>query len=309
MALATDLAEVVGGAIGLRLLFGLPLVVGAILTAAVALLVLAVGDRWGQGVLERVIMGFLVLVAVGFVAGLVVDGPDGGEVASGLVPSFAGADSVLLASGIVGATVMPHAIYLHSSLTTERHATARAHRSMADLLSATRVDVGLALALAGVLNLALLVVAATSLSGVSGTGTLPGAHAVIGERLGGGVALLFAVALLGSGLASTSVGSAAGAEIMRSLLGWHVPPVVRRLATLVPAVVVLVAGADPTRSLVLSQVALSLGVPFAIVPLVWLTSQVSVLGEHRNHSVTTALAVACAAVIVALNVALVVLML
>jgi manganese transport protein len=220
------------------------------------------------------------------------------------VPAFSGTDSVLLASGIVGATVMPHAINLHSGLTPERHRAALARRPMAVLVRATQVDVVLALLLAGLLNLSLLVVAATSLGGIPGTDTLEGAHAVVTSELGAGVALLFAVALLGSGIASTSVGSAAGAEIMDSLLGVRVPVLVRRTVTLVPAVVVLALGADPTRSLVVSQVVLSAGIPFALVPLVVLTARRSVMGEHRNRTVTTVAAAAVAALIVALNVAL-----
>jgi manganese transport protein len=304
VAVATDLAEVIGGAVALHLLFDLPLALGAVLTAVVALAVLRIGDQRGQAALERVVLSFLALIAVGFLAGLVVEPPGGAEVTAGLVPSFAGAESVLLASGIVGATVMPHAIYLHSSLTTERHAVARAQRPMAVLLRATRLDVVLALLLAGVLNLSLLLVAATSLADRPSTDTLEGAHAVVTAELGTGVALLFAVALLGSGLASTSVGSAAGAEIMRSLTGLRVAPTVRRLVTLVPAVTVLAFGVDPTRALVISQVVLSMGIPFALVPLVGFTASRPVMGPHRNHPLTTAAAAAVAVVIVTLNLAL-----
>lgn len=304
VAVATDLAEVVGGAIALQLIFGLPLVVGAVLTAVVAVVVLRVGDVRGQGALERVILTFLALIAVGFVAGLLVEPPPAGQVVGGLAPTFADSESVLLASGIVGATVMPHAIYLHSALTTERHAEARVTRPMATLLRATQLDVTLALVLAGLLNLSLLLLAATSLFGLPGTDSLDGAHAVITHELGTGVGLLFAVALLGSGLASTSVGSAAGAEIMRSLLGIRIPALARRIVTLVPAVVVIMVGADPTRALVASQVVLSLGIPFALLPLVRLTAGRDVMGAYRNHPLTTAGAVVVAGVIVALNVAL-----
>jgi len=304
IAIATDLAEVVGGAIALNLLFDLPLMLGAVLTALIAMVVLRIGDVRGQSALERVIVGFLALIAVGFVAGLVVDAPSGEALAGGLVPRFEGTDSVLLASGIIGATVMPHVIYLHSSLTTDRLGARGAGLDIRRLLAATRTDVGLALALAGLLNLSLLVVAATSLNGLPGTDTLEGVHAVITSELGAGVALLFGVALLGSGLASTSVGSAAGAEVMSSLLGLRVPTVVRRVVTLIPALVVLGVGADPTRSLVVSQVVLSMGIPFALVPLVVLTARRSVMGEYANHRVTNLLAIAVAAVVIGLNVAL-----
>ena len=304
IAIATDLAEVVGGAIALNLLFDLPLVLGAVITAVVAMVVLRIGDVRGQSALERVIVGFLALIAVGFVAGLVVAPPDAGDLVGGLEPRFDGSDSVLLASGIIGATVMPHVIYLHSSLTTDRLGRRGEGLSVRQLLAATRTDVVLALILAGLLNLSLLVLAATSLSGLPGTDTLEGVHAVISSELGAGVALLFGVALLGSGLASTSVGSAAGAEVMSSLLGIRRPMLVRRVVTLIPALVVLGVGADPTRALVVSQVVLSMGIPFALVPLVVLTARRSVMGDHANLRSTTVLACLVAAVVIVLNVAL-----
>lgn len=304
IAIATDLAEVIGGAIAFHLLFGVPLPLGALLTAAVAMLVLAMGDRWGQGVLERIIVGFLLLIAVGFLAGLVVGPPPAGEVAKGLVPSFDGAESVLLASGIVGATVMPHAVYLHSSLTAGRLGERGEQSSVRELLAATRIDVVLALLLAGMLNLGLLLMAAANLQGLPGTDTIAGAHELISSEIGVGVALLFAVALLGSGISSTSVGSAAGAEVMRALTPWSLRPVTRRLITLVPALFVLLLGIDPTRALVVSQVVLSMGIPFAVVPLVWLTASRAVMGEYVNRRVTTVLASLAAAAIVALNVVL-----
>jgi manganese transport protein len=304
VAVATDLAEVVGGAIALHLLFDLPLVLGAIVTAAVSMVILRIGDRRGQHVLERVIVGFLALIAVGFVAGLFVDPPAAGPLANGLVPTFDGADSVLLASGIIGATVMPHVIYLHSSLTVGRLGARGEGVGLPELLRATRTDVVLALILAGVLNLSLLVVAAASLHGLPGTDTLEGVHAVVTSELGAGVALLFAVALLGSGLASTSVGSAAGAEVMNGLLGIRLPVLVRRVVTLIPALVVLALGADPSRSLVVSQVVLSIGIPFALVPLVGLTARRSVMGDHVNRRGTTAAACLVAAIVIALNLSL-----
>lgn len=304
IAIATDLAEVVGGAIALNLLFDLPLPLGAVITAVVAMVILQIGDRRGQPVLERVIMGFLALIAVGFLAGLFVDPPAVGPLAGGLVPKFEGTDSLLLASGIIGATVMPHVIYLHSSLTTTRLGRRGDGLSVRQLLSATRTDVALALVLAGLLNLSLLVVAATSLDGLPGTDTLEGVHTVVTSELGAGVALLFAVALLGSGLASTSVGSAAGAEVMQGLLGLRVHVLVRRTVTLIPALLVLLAGADPTRALVVSQVVLSAGIPFALVPLVVLTARRDVMGEHVNHRGTTLAAAAVAAVVIALNLVL-----
>lgn len=304
IAIATDLAEVVGGAIALYLLFDLPLMAGAIVTAGVAMVILRIGDLRGQSALERVIMGFLLLIAVGFMAGLFIDPPSAGPLAEGLIPSFDGAESVLLASGIIGATVMPHVIYLHSSLTTTRLGSRGEGHSVRELLAATRTDVVLALILAGVLNLSLLVVAASSLQGLDGTDTLQGVHGVVTSELGAGIALLFAVALLGSGLASTSVGSAAGAEVMHGLLGVRLPLLVRRVVTLIPTLVVLGLGAEPSRALVVSQVVLSIGIPFALVPLVILTARSDVMGEHVNRRWTTGAACLVAAIVIALNVSL-----
>ena len=304
VAIATDLAEVVGGAIALNLLFDLPLLLGAVITATISILILRIGDVRGQSTLERVIVMFLMLIAVGFLAGLFVNPPDPGLLAGGLVPAFEGSDSVLLASGIIGATVMPHVIYLHSSLTVTRLGDRGKNVSLRDLLSATRADVVLALLLAGLLNLSLLVVAAAGLQGLPGTDTLNGAHAVVSSELGAGVALLFAVSLLGSGLASTSVGSAAGAEVMHGLLGVRIPMITRRIITVIPALVVLALGAEPSGALVVSQVLLSLGIPFALIPLVRLTSSPAVMGEHVNPRGLTAAAWVVASIVVALNLAL-----
>lgn len=304
IAMATDIAEIVGGAIALNLLFGLPLTAGAVVTAVVSMIVLRIGDVRGQSALERVIIAFLGLIAVGFTAGLFFNAPDAVDFASGFVPMFAGSDSVLLASGIVGATVMPHVIYLHSSLTVGRLGTRGEGIPVPQLLSVTKVDVILALFLAGLLNLSLLVVAAANLDGLPGTDTLEGVHRVVTSELGAGVALLFAVALLGSGLASTSVGCAAGAEVMKGLLHKQVPMMLRRAVTVVPALVILSLGAEPSGVLIASQVMLSIGVPFALVPLVWLTAQRTVMGKHTNGPIVTGLASLVAAVIIALNFAL-----
>jgi manganese transport protein len=298
------MAEVVGGAIALNLLFDLPLIVGALITAATSIVILRIGDVRGQSTLERVIMGFLVLIAVGFLAGLFVNPPEAGALATGLVPTFEGSESVLLASGIIGATVMPHVIYLHSSLTVDRLGPRGDGLSVAELLRVTRADVALALLLAGLMNLSLLVVAAAGLQGLPGTDTLSGVHDVITSELGAGVALLFAVALLGSGLASTSVGSAAGAEVMQGLLGIRLAMIVRRVVTVIPAIVVLALGAEPSNALVVSQVVLSIGIPFALVPLVVLTADREVMGEHVNPRGLTVAAWGVAAVVISLNVAL-----
>ncbi|KHL18601.1 manganese transport protein [Mumia flava] len=307
VAVATDVAEVVGGAVALALLFDLPLLPGALVTVAVSVLVLKVGDRWGQSALERLVMAFLLLIAVGFTAGLFVAPPEATDVVGGLAPRFDGTGSVLLASGIIGATVMPHVIYLHSGLTSGRLGRRGLLRSTRELIAATRVDVVVALVVAGTLNLALLLVAATSLAGLPGTDTLEGVHALMTSELGAGVALLFAVALLGSGLASTSVGCAAGAEVMAGLLNKRVPVLVRRLVTVIPALVVLVLGINPAHALIGSQVVLSVGIPFALIPLLWLTSRRDLMGEHANRRSLTAAAVVVAGIVIVLNVALLVL--
>ena len=305
VAIATDVAEIIGGAIALHLLFGLPLVLGGVITGVVSLLLLTIGDRRGQRVFERVITGLLMVITVGFLASLVVNTPPPGDVIGGLVPRFDGVQSVLLATAMLGATVMPHAVYLHSGLARDRHGHPEPGPQRAVLLSATRWDVGLAMLVAGTVNLALLLVAATNLRGREGTDTIEGAHAAVADTLGPGVALFFAIGLLASGLASTSVGAYAGAMIMQGLLRRTFPLLVRRLVTLVPALLVLASGVDPTRALVLSQVVLSFGIPFALIPLIRLTSDRALMGADVNTRLTTTLGWSVAALITALNVALI----
>jgi manganese transport protein len=304
VAMATDVAEVLGGAIALTLLFGLPLVVGGLITGTVSMLLLVLHSRRGSRPFERVIIGLVAIIAVGFCAGILFAPLDAGAATAGLVPRFADSGSVLLAASILGATVMPHAIYAHSALTRDRFGLVAEGADRRRVLRATRVDVTVALAIAGTVNVIILLLAAATLQGVAGTNTLEGAHAAIGAALGPVVATLFAVGLLASGLASTSVGAYAGAEIMRGLLHVHVPLLVRRVITLIPALVVLVVGFDPTRALVLSQVVLSFGIPFALVPLVRLTALRSVVGGSVNRWWTTALAAIAATLLVALNVTL-----
>lgn len=308
VAVATDLAEVVGGAVALNLLFGLPLLVGGLVTGCVSMLLLTIQDRRGQASFELSVTALLLVITVGFFASLVASPPSPAGVASGLVPRFAGTDSVLLAAGMLGATVMPHAIYLHSALARDRHGQPSGQRRQT-LLRATRVDVATAMMLAGGVNLAMLLAAASTLGRMPGVDTLEGAHAGVGQALGLAVATFFAVGLLASGFASTSVGCYAGAVIMQGLLLVRVPLLARRLVTLVPALVVLAAGVDPTWVLVLSQVVLSFGVPFALVPLVVLTARCDAMGAEANHLVTTVLATTAAVAIIALNAVLVYLVL
>jgi manganese transport protein len=206
---------------------------------------------------------------------------------------------------MLGATVMPHAIYLHSALVRDRHGRSHSPARLRDLIVATRWDVGLSLVIAGSVNLAMVLLAAENLRGVEGTDSIGGAHAAVEAGLGGAAAMLFAIGLLASGLASTSVGCYAGAVIMEGLLRTRVPMIVRRSVTLIPALVILAAGVDPTWALVVSQMALSLGVPFALVPLVRLTSNRTLMGEHVNTRALRAIAWTVAGLIVTLNIALV----
>ncbi|WP_295788643.1 Nramp family divalent metal transporter [uncultured Microbacterium sp.] len=352
VAMATDVAEVIGGAVALHLLAGIPLVWGGAITGLVSMGLLLVQTRRGARAFETVLIGLLVIIAVGFSAGLLFAPPDAAGVASGLVPRFEGTTSVLLAASILGATIMPHAIYAHSALARDRFAPAAepgdvggaglaaiatdaggaadaadagpagdatvtegpdaANRALERarglstprLLRATRWDVTIALAVAGTVNLAILLLAAANLAGVEGTDSLEGAYAALRDGLGAVVATLFAVGLLASGLASTSVGAYAGAEIMNGLLRARIPLVARRLVTLVPALLILAAGVDPTLALVLSQVVLSFGIPFALVPLVALTARAEVLGIHRNRRVTTVAGVLASVFLIVLNVTL-----
>ena len=305
VAMATDLAEIVGGAIALYLLFDLPLLVGGIITGAVSLVLLAVQNRRGQRTFERVISGLLLIIAIGFLTSLFVQTPAAGDVAAGLVPRFEGVESVLLATAMLGATVMPHAVYLHSGLARDRHGHPEAGPQRRWLLRVTRLDVTLAMLVAGTVNLAMLLVAATNLQGVENTDSIEGAHAAVRDSLGPTVALLFAIGLLASGLASTSVGAYAGAMIMQGLLRRSYPLLLRRLVTLIPALLILAVGVDPSRALVLSQVVLSFGIPFALIPLIRLTSNGAVMGADTNHRLTTAFGWAVALLISLLNVMLI----
>ncbi len=306
VAVATDLAEVIGGAIALNLLFGLPLFLGGIIVGVVSMVLLGLQSRFGQRPFESIIVGLLAIIAIGFLAGLFVNPPDGGEILAGLVPRFAGTDSVLLAAGMLGATVMPHAIYVHSALARDRHGRATdANRK--HVLRSTKWDVMLALGLAGVVNLGMLLLAAVNLGGVSGTDTIEGAHHAIEIALGPVIAFVFAIGLLASGLASTSVGSYAGATIMAGLLHRQIPIFVRRVITIIPAVGILAFGIDPTWALVLSQVFLSFGIPFALIPLLRLTSDRTVMGQSANSLVVRWILATIVVLVVVLNVALIVL--
>ena len=295
-----------GGAIALKILFGLPLVLGGVVTGAASLLLLAVQSRYGQRQFERAVAGLLAVIAGGFVAGLFVSTPVAGAVAGGLLPRFAGSGSLLLAVGILGATMMPHAVYLHSALARDRYRPV-GEAEQRRVLRAVRWDVGVAMLLAGTVNVAMLVLAATALRGHDLGGSIEAVPAALRLNSGSTVALLFAIGLLASGLAATAVGCCAGAVVMEGLLRRRVPVQVRRLATLLPALAVLAIGIDPTRALVLSQVVLSFGIPFAIIPLMVLTGRRSVMGAAVNGRWTTLAAASVSVAVVALNAVLIVL--
>ena len=299
VAMATDLAEIIGGAIALNLLFGIPLLSGGAITAVVAFGLLTLQGR-GYRPFERAIVGLLGVIALGFLYGAITAGVDGGQLAAGLVPAFDGSDSVLLATGILGATVMPHVIYLHSALTQDRVA-AEDDGELQVLLRHQRLDVVVAMGLAGLVNGAMLVIAAQLLRGEPGVDTLEGVHSALGRIAGAPVAFAFAVALLASGFASSGVGTYAGQVVMQGFLRRRIPLVLRRGITMAPALLVLALGVDPTRALVLSQVVLSFGIPFALIPLVLLTRRRDVMGTLVNRPVTTAAAWVVTAVIVSLN--------
>ncbi len=301
---ATDLAEVIGGAVALHLLFGLPLLAGGVIVGVASMLLLAVQSTRGQRRFEVIVMTLLVIIAAGFLAPLLVSPFDLAGALAGLVPRLHSTDMVLLAASMLGATVMPHAIYLHSALARDRHGYHPAAEIRKRLIRVTRWDVALALLVAGAVNIGMLLVAASSLAGTAGTDTIAGTHAAITAALGPAIGVVFALGLLASGLASTSVGSYAGAAIMSGLLHRRVPLLVRRSVTMIPALAVLATGVEPTTALVLSQVFLSFGIPFALIPLIRLTGNRKVMGENVDSPALRVAGWTSAFLIVVLNVVL-----
>jgi manganese transport protein len=299
IAMATDLAEFVGAAIALNLLFGVPLFTAGLITGAVAFAILALQTR-GYRRFETTIAGLLGVILLGFVYEVIHTGADPSGLAGGFVPGFEGSGSVLLATGILGATVMPHVIYLHSALTQGR-ISPRDDDERRELLRFQRLDVGLAMGLAGIVNMSMLVVAASLFHGVLDVDSIEGAYDGFQSQLGQGAAIAFGIALLASGLSSSSVGTYAGQVVMQGFIRRSIPLLLRRLVTMTPALVVLGVGLDPTKSLVVSQVVLSFGIPFALVPLVLLTRRADVMGSFRNARLTTIAASVVAALIIALN--------
>jgi manganese transport protein len=301
MAMATDVAEFVGAALGLNLLFGVPLLPAGLITGVIAFGILALQSRGHRG-FELVISALLGIIFLGFLYEALRIGPSARESLGGLVPHLAGQESLYIAVGIVGATVMPHVIYLHSALTNGR-LRLRDDEERAKVLRFQRLDVIVALGLAGLVNMAMLAVAAKLFhhAGHLNVSTIEQAHHGFAQLAGGGAALAFSVALLASGASSSSVGTYAGQVIMQGFVGWNVPLFLRRLVTMLPAIVVLAVGLSPTNVLVFSQVVLSFGIPLALIPLVMLTSRAEVMGAHVNRRVTTLVAGALVALITVLN--------
>jgi manganese transport protein len=302
IAIATDLAEFVGAAIALNLLFGLSPLTSGLITAAVAFGILALQQR-GYRRFELVIAGLLGIVCLGFLADLARVNVDVGAAAAGLIPHLQGTDSLLLAVGILGATVMPHVVYLHSALTQQR-IQAHDDDERRSLLRFQRLDVVLAMGLAGVINLTMLIVAAALFheSGRTGVETIQGAHSGFAALLGPGAALAFAIALLASGLSSSSVGTYAGQVVMQGFINRRIPLYLRRGLTMAPSLIVLGIGVNTTTTLVISQVVLSFGIPFALVPMILLTRRKDVMGALVNGRVISAVAFLVAGVVICLNV-------
>ena len=303
IAMATDLAEFLGAALGIQLLLGIPLFPAAVITGVITLLILGL-QRYGFRPFEAVITAFVFVIGICYLGELYFAHPPLGTVAKhAVVPEFAGSESVLLAVGIIGATVMPHVIYLHSALTQQR-IVPRNDEEAKSLFRYTRIDVLIAMVIAGLINISMLVVAATVFygSGLLNVDSLEGAHRTLEPILGGASSVLFALALTASGLSSATVGTLSGQVVMQGFIQRQIPLFVRRIVTMIPAFVVIALGLNPSRTLVLSQVVLSFGIPFALIPLVIFTSRRDLMGVLVNRRMTIAAAIFVAALISGLNV-------
>jgi len=302
VAIATDLAEFIGAAVGFNLLFHMPLWLAGLVTAVVTFLILALQSR-GFRPMEAVISALLGVIALCYVIETLLDKPEWGKVLyHAVTPQFAGSESVLLATGILGATIMPHVIFLHSSLTQGRIVTSDPTQKRR-LFFYEVADVSIAMSVAGFVNAAMLMMAAATFhsQGLSDIASIEEAHRTLEPLLGAAAGWMFAISLLAAGLASTTVGTMAGQVIMQGFLERHIPVWVRRLVTVVPSLVVIFMGFDPTRTLVISQVVLSFGLPFAIIPLVLFTRRRDVMGELVNWRITTVLAWLVTVLVVGLN--------
>jgi len=303
VAMATDLAEFLGAAVGFQLLFHIPLLAGALLTAITTFIILALEQR-GFRSLEAVITALVGVIAVSYLIETILDRPAWGLVAyHAVVPMFSGQESVLLATGILGATVMPHVIFLHSALTQHRIPTTNAAQ-LKQLFRFELIDVTIAMGLAGVVNAAMLIMAASTFfaQGLTHVASIEEAYRTLTPLLGSAASAVFAISLLVSGLSSSAVGTMAGQVIMQGFIHRQIPIWVRRAVTMAPPIFVIALGLDPTRTLVISQVVLSFGLPFAIIPLVMFTRRGDIMGPLVNRRITTIIASIVAALIVALNV-------
>jgi len=302
VAMATDLAEFLGAAIGFNLLFGIPLWAAGLLTALATFIILSLQVR-GFRALEAVITAMLGVIVLCYLVETILDKPDWKTLAyHAVVPQFSGAESVLLAAGILGATVMPHVIFLHSSLTQDR-IVVDSPVLRRRLYRFELVDVTVAMGVAGFVNAAMLIMAAATFNraGLGHIATIEEAYITLEPLLGTAARYIFAISLLASGLSSSAVGTMSGQVIMQGFLERHIPVWLRRLVTILPSLAVIFLGFDPTRTLVISQVVLSFGLPFAVIPLVLFSRRRDLMGELVNHRLTTAVIWVVAALIVALN--------
>ncbi|GAA4393489.1 Nramp family divalent metal transporter [Tsukamurella soli] len=306
VAMATDLAEFVGAAVGLNLVFHMPLLVAGLVTAVVAFAILALQQR-GYRWFERAIVALLALVGAGFVYLFFTAGTqDYGKLAGGLIPHIGGGDTLSLTVGIIGATVMPHVVYLHSALQTDR-ISATSEQERRTLLSYNRWDCIIGLGLAGLVNLAMLCIAAALFDkpGLTDVSDLGPVHDHLATMVGGGAALAFGVALIASGLSSSSVGTYAGQVVMAGFMNWRIPLFARRALTMLPALAIIALSVDATKALIYSQVVLSFGVPFALIPLLLITRDRRTMTDMVNRRLTTAAMLVVTAIITGLNVYLI----
>lgn len=298
IAMATDLAEFIGAAIGFKLILGVSLLQGALLTGIATFLILMLQSR-GQKPLEKVIGGLLLFVAAAYIVELIFSQPQVAELGKGmLIPSLPTSEAVYLAAGVLGATIMPHVIYLHSSLTQHLHAGNRAER-----YSATKWDVAIAMTIAGFVNLAMMATAAAAFhfTGHTGVAELEDAYKTLEPLLSHAAATIFGLSLVAAGLSSTVVGTLAGQVVMQGFVRFYIPLWVRRAITMAPSFVVIMMGLDPTRILVMSQVLLSFGIALALVPLLVFTSDKKLMGDLVNVRWVKLVGWAIVAVVVTLN--------
>ncbi len=303
VAMSTDLAEFLGAAVGFNLLLGVPLIYGGLLTGITTFLILAL-ERYGFRPIEAVITAMVGVVAVCYLAVTVLDRPDLGSVLTGaFVPRFKGPQSIVLATGILGATVMPHAIFLHSALTQGR-IVVKQPAMLRRLFRFQILDVTVAMGIASLVNMAMLIMAAATFHqhGLQSVGTIEEAYRTLEPLLGSAASVFFALSLLAAGLSSATVGTSAGQVIMQGFMERHIPVWVRRLVTMLPSLAVIAIGLDPTRTLVISQVVLSFGLPFAIIPLILFTTRKDIMGVLVNRRLTTVAISITAALIIALNI-------